>query len=173
MTNKRLKHCKWNGMNWLWIRTFKWLLNKLSRDEICVANFIPPCKWCKSGCFFNVATSHGLSLLYLALNYMFYIYRQLLRSRQLGGLVLGVSLRWKASKLQYVSSRYILAPNIFLCSHSYCFIGTLFSVTKQAQQSCGVSWSNGYCICFITAWPQGTEDRIPVEARIYINYMFG
>ena len=22
---------------------------KLSRGEICVANFIPPCEWCKSG----------------------------------------------------------------------------------------------------------------------------
>ena len=23
--------------------------NKLSRGEICVANLIPPCEWCKSG----------------------------------------------------------------------------------------------------------------------------
>jgi hypothetical protein len=26
--------------------------NKLSRDEICEANFIPPCEWCKSGQLF-------------------------------------------------------------------------------------------------------------------------
>jgi hypothetical protein len=24
------------------------VLNKLSRGEICVANFIPPCKWCEN-----------------------------------------------------------------------------------------------------------------------------
>ena len=27
---------------------------KLSRGEICVAHFIPPCEWCKSGQFFCV-----------------------------------------------------------------------------------------------------------------------
>ena len=30
--------------------------NKLSRGEICVANFIPPCEWCESG------VKHGLKI---------------------------------------------------------------------------------------------------------------